>query len=222
MEARGNIRRKIRFVRHANRMDLVRPEWLVDSLRPYDTPLSEDGHEQARHLAAFFARDGWRPAHIFSSPFCRAVQTAGPSARMLGMKIKIEPGLGENYYETYFPVPPTFEPTHLNAADLHDEGLIDTSYRPIVFPDHPESHESSAERARRTIKAILEQHAGDILCFTHGGIVHGLGKALVRNAVLLPHLASLMEFTQYHDGSWSVTRDGADMSHLPQDMVVYQ
>jgi broad specificity phosphatase PhoE len=200
-------------MRHASRLDVARPQWVVDAVRPYDTPLSPEGHGQARQAAVHLA--GLAPyQHLFCSPFLRAVQTAAPIAAALGMKMKIEPGVGENYYTAYFPVKPEFEPWYMNAGDLVGEGLVDTQYRALVAPNHPETQATTVARARRAIFALLERFEGDLLIVTHGGIVHGLAKALVPTAVLLPHFAAIMEIRCDSAGRWSVSKDGSDLSHL--------
>jgi broad specificity phosphatase PhoE len=206
-------RRRVTFVRHASRLDVAHPEWVLGALRAYDTPLSEEGHGQARAAAEFFATRR-RPAHLFSSPFLRAVETAAPIARALGMAVKIEPGLGENYYPQYFPVEPVFSPAHVNAVELMGEGLVEMDYQAVLVPEHPETTASSAARARRTMAGLLERFEGDLLLVTHGGIVHGLAKALDPAAVLLPHFAAVMELECDGSGRWRVTREGGDLSHL--------
>ncbi len=213
MKKHNTSGRRLTFIRHASRLDVMRPEWVVNAARPYDTPLSDEGHEQARAAAVFFEARA-RPAHLFCSPFLRAVETAGPIARMLGMKVKIEPGLGENYYPQYFPVEPEFSPVHLNAGELIEEGLVEMGYRGLVIPTHPETNATSAARARRTMWGLMERFEGDLLMVTHGGIVHGLAKAVVPTAVFLPHFAAVMELECDAVGRWRVVRDGSDLSHL--------
>ncbi len=58
-----------------------------------DVPLNERGLWQAQRLAAALA--GEPIAAVYSSPLCRALDTAGPIASALGLPVEIEPGLVE-------------------------------------------------------------------------------------------------------------------------------
>lgn len=64
-----------------------------DELRP----LSKRGRRQAERLGAFLAAHGVRPDAIVSSPKVRALQTAERVAEPLGLKVVIDPRLGDGY-----------------------------------------------------------------------------------------------------------------------------
>jgi phosphohistidine phosphatase SixA len=78
------------FLRHADAGD---PEkWT----RPdAERPLSSKGKRQTEHLAWFLESTGFRPDAILTSPKVRAEQTARPIAERLGVKLTIEPRLGQ-------------------------------------------------------------------------------------------------------------------------------
>jgi ribonuclease H / adenosylcobalamin/alpha-ribazole phosphatase len=65
--------------------------------RTPDVPLTEIGREQVRATAAWVGRRH-RPAHIVSSPFVRARQTAAILAEHLGLDVSIEDDLRERCY----------------------------------------------------------------------------------------------------------------------------
>lgn len=58
-----------------------------------DVPLTERGRLQATALAAAF--DGWPAAAVVSSPLRRALDTATPIAKRLGVEVEVAPGLVE-------------------------------------------------------------------------------------------------------------------------------
>jgi len=72
------------LVRHAL------PRRIEDADGPADPGLTEEGHEQARHLADYLAVESIDA--LYSSPMRRAVQTAAPLADRLGVEPVIPPG----------------------------------------------------------------------------------------------------------------------------------
>ncbi|KAJ2768168.1 hypothetical protein IWQ57_003650, partial [Coemansia nantahalensis] len=77
------------FVRHGERIDHVDDSWAQRAEAPYDPPLTEDGHEQARRTGALIHRleqqamrrpEAVRPQkttfRVLTSPFLRCAQTA--------------------------------------------------------------------------------------------------------------------------------------------------
>lgn len=60
-----------------------------------DPELTEEGVAQARHAAQALAAQGVR--RIIASPYTRALQTAEPLARLLGVKIVVNPVVRERY-----------------------------------------------------------------------------------------------------------------------------
>ncbi|MGH9076942.1 MAG: SixA phosphatase family protein [Acidimicrobiales bacterium] len=76
------------LVRHAHAG--VRKEWRGDDTR---RPLSGKGRAQAAGLVPVL--DSWAPQRILSSPYTRCVQTVGPLAAHLGVKVERVAELGE-------------------------------------------------------------------------------------------------------------------------------
>ncbi len=72
---------------------LIRHGLPVRSAETSDPPLSPEGHEQARRVAARLARD--RIDAVWSSPMLRAVQTAQPFADGAGHAIDTHEGIVE-------------------------------------------------------------------------------------------------------------------------------
>eukprot|EP01062_Namystynia_karyoxenos_P026863 TRINITY_DN20748_c0_g1_i1.p1 TRINITY_DN20748_c0_g1~~TRINITY_DN20748_c0_g1_i1.p1 ORF type:complete len:311 (+),score=90.88 TRINITY_DN20748_c0_g1_i1:73-933(+) len=104
------------LVRHAEREDYVAEDKQVwfggpGKERPWDTPITEYGKAQARaagkRLRDATGPDGAlrvaRPTRVFSSPFCRCVQTAVEIARELEIpEVLVEEGLSESMIEAWF------------------------------------------------------------------------------------------------------------------------
>ena len=60
-----------------------------------DPVLTELGHEQAEHAAEMLAAE--RITRIMASPYTRALQTAAPIARRLGLPVLVHPVVRERY-----------------------------------------------------------------------------------------------------------------------------
>ncbi|GBG27247.1 Ubiquitin-associated and SH3 domain-containing protein B [Hondaea fermentalgiana] len=103
------------LVRHGERLDYRRKQaWIDGSKRPWDTPLTEHGHEQGKIAGEEISRKlkelGLPPAtRIYSSPFTRCVETSVALRKGLeeGQKIEIAlenslgEALGEDWYRSW-------------------------------------------------------------------------------------------------------------------------
>ena len=85
---------RLRLVRHGE------PAWIVDGLAVDDPELTASGVEEVEALCEELA--GERFDALFVSPLRRALQTAEPLARRLGMETRVCPWLAEQS-------PPAFE-----------------------------------------------------------------------------------------------------------------
>jgi broad specificity phosphatase PhoE len=82
------------IIRHGRRLDEY-----PGSVRVYNTPLSDIGHQQAEALAEWL---GGRRLHaIYSSCMLRAIQTALPLQRKTGLPLQIWPVLCESIVDTW-------------------------------------------------------------------------------------------------------------------------
>jgi len=73
-----------------------------------DLPLVPSGHEQARHLGAWFAQQGWRFDHVLCSPLrrtretaeaIRAAQAGAPPVEASDLLVEIDHGVDEGRTE---------------------------------------------------------------------------------------------------------------------------
>jgi broad specificity phosphatase PhoE len=103
---------------------------------PRLTPL---GHAQAENAAKAFTGLGIR--RILASPYTRALQTAAPLARALGLPVRIHPGIRERYH---FACDIGSPRTVLTASwPEHDFDHLPETW----WPNETESAESVDERA---------------------------------------------------------------------------
>lgn len=201
------------IARHANRLDFVNPDWFLTAERRYDSPLSEDGHVQAKQLANRLK--GENIAHIFASPFLRTVQTANAVAEVLDLSIHLETGLSEWLNPAWM----TEEPQRLSIPALAELfPRIDTSYTSRISATYPETYEQMLERSGQTAKYLASEFASkDILLVGHGASVLGATMGLVGEIArteVKASLCSLVKVVRYEPG-WLLELKG-DTSHLSE------
>ena len=195
------LAKRIVFVRHAQRLDEVDPEWCERAERPQDAPITDMGISQSLLLGAWVAdqpwasRDasGYRSLHsMLVSPFARTVQTAHHLAERVeeslgrpedSIPIFVEPGLAEGA-EWMGNNGICRQPWHLPAEDLKGHSpRVDTSYRPVKnplfrrgdnYPGRPVEEEEWYERCAQTAWRIArhpEHKDRTVLIVTHAGYV---------------------------------------------------
>lgn len=162
MTNRAGIR-SVWLVRHGQRLDKVHPTWKQTAKRPHDTPLSEAGIVQAQRTAAFLQHADI--AHIFSSPFHRALQTADWIAQKLQLAVHVEAGFSEWLNPTWSDQPPETIPKE-EAKQLFTS--IDHRYHSNVTPVYPEREQTDVlRRIRSALEGILAEYDGSILIVAH-------------------------------------------------------
>ena len=130
-----------------------------------DVPLSEVGLAQARAVAA--ALQGEQFSVIYSSDLQRVTQTAEPSARMLGLPVRLDPRLRERHYGMFQTL------TYAEVKIKHPE---DYARFKAKDPDYDfrtgESLRAFSARSIECVADLAARHAGEsILVFTHGGVL---------------------------------------------------
>jgi len=127
--------RRIFILRHGDRL-----------CEGHDPPLTERGEQQAQQAAEYLAgilKDTQEcPSEvvaIFCSPFLRALQTAAPVARALGLPVFVEWGfcelLGHGWLQAEDPLPFLHS---RGFAELPMKDVIDLSYETAVIPQYPD------------------------------------------------------------------------------------
>ena len=139
---------------------------------PRLTPL---GHEQAEAAAERLAGEGI--GRIMASPYTRALQTAAPLARRLGLPVHVQPLIRERYAFACDVGSP--RDVLAEAWPEHDFAHLD----PVWWPDTEEDGESVLARARlfRTemrgrpdwAHTVVVCHWGFILAMTGQSVMNG-------------------------------------------------
>ena len=139
-----------------------------------DPALTPLGHEQAEEAAEALAGAGLR--RILASPYTRALQTAAPIARRLGLPVTIEPALRERYAFVCDVGSPR---THLvTTFPAHDFTGIDETW----WPEAEEPKEAVEARAAGFRVAMLARADwADTLAVTHWGFIMSMTGQTVAN-----------------------------------------
>jgi len=127
---------------------------------PADPPLSDEGREQAAKLARWLSTEAIHA--VYSSPMRRAMETASPLAKALGLDVRTEPGVVELDYDsaTYIPL------EELKRIDPERWRAQVTDYFGADLENFASTVESSVER-------IIAAHAGEnVAIFCHGGVIN--------------------------------------------------
>ena len=160
------MKKRLLLIRHAesegNKQHIVQG-WL-------DLPLSERGHEQAELLGRWLAAH-FEIAKIFTSPLCRATETANYLSKALNKPLI--------YHET-------LKERNLGAlAGLNREQIktqfpnVDMAWLNNLPRPHIEGAENNAEfatRAEQALTNILNETESEttVAVFTHGGLLNRL------------------------------------------------
>ena len=133
-----------------------------------DPGLSGSGREQADRCARSLAAGPRADVALYASDLRRALETAAPIAKALGLAVRVEPELRER---------------SLGDAEGRPNALLDTTRSGIEggrvvdadsAPDGGESVRQLYERAVRCASRILSTHGGDVVFVCHGGVVRVL------------------------------------------------
>lgn len=180
------------IARHGNRLDFINPEWFNTAEHRYDPPLSEDGLIQALQLGERLKSE--KIAHIFCSPFLRAIQTANQVAEILDLPIKLEAGLSEWLNPDWMTEAPETRESEILAIEYP---RIDWGYTSYIIPQYPESEETVKKRTAETIIRIIADFSQDILLVGHKVSVLGATTELVgRNLVVNTSLCCLVKLVR--------------------------
>ena len=159
-----------------------------------DPELAPQGREQAEHLARYLASE--LIDAVYASPLARARETAAPLAELLGMEIRISPGVAEwdQNSSEYVPV------EELKAAN-------DPRWQAMLAGEwsSDESEDDFRTRVLESIETIVDDHRGQkVAVVCHGGIINGY----------LSHVLGLGEFARgfFYPNYTSINRVAAASS----------
>ena len=130
-----------------------------------DTPLSPRGRRQAQATARALASEKF--SAIYSSDLPRAIETASPLAKLVGVPLETSDGLRERSVGVMEGL--TFE----EAAEQHPEqyqALLRRDFEHVLAGG--ESYRQTLDRASRQLDEAIEQHKGGrIALFAHTGTI---------------------------------------------------
>ena len=130
-----------------------------------DTPLSPRGRKQAQATAKALASEKF--SAIYSSDLPRAIETASPLAKLVGVPLETSDALRERSVGVMEGL--TFE----EAAEQHPEqyqALLRRDFEHVLAGG--ESYRQTLDRASRQLDEAIEQHKGGrIVLFAHTGTI---------------------------------------------------
>jgi len=140
-----------------------------------DPRLTGLGHAQAATAASSLAEEGI--AHIIASPFTRALQTAAPIARLLGLKVLVNPLVRERYAFSCDIGTPASELAR-EWPELDFSHIDEVWWPPIEEPAESVVDRAALFRAEMSAlphwsNTLVVSHWGFILCMTGLSVVNG-------------------------------------------------
>lgn len=160
-----------------------------------DFPLSELGHVQAEHTAAYL-KENYKIDKIYSSDLSRAVQTAEPAAKRFGLEILTDPGLRERSVGVWSGLP--VQTVEVEYADL----MAAMRRGEDNAPEGGERNSVVRQRVLASIDRILAENRGKcIAVFTHWGGIHHIVRSWGR---VKPELFHFEEGERYCNASVTV------------------
>ena len=237
------LAKRLVFIRHAQRLDEINTKWCDLAERPQDSPLTDMGVEQARHVSRWLSAQAWcQDIHcVLVSPFIRTVQTAHYATdtdELRHTRICVEHGLAEGA-AWMAQNGQCRTPWFLRAADLCAvSNRIDLDYQSVkhpqfemgeTYPGRPVEQEEWYDRCAQTIWRLARQpqHEGKTLVLvTHAGCVNFLVHALSgRLMPMVGHTAVTSLVCDEFHGKYAVEcAEGTDeelfvsQHHLPEAM----
>ena len=130
-----------------------------------DVPLSEVGISQARAVA--LALKGEHFSTIYSSDLQRVTQTAEPTARALGLPVRLDPRLRERHSGMFQTL------KYADVKVLHPEDYARFKAKDLDYDFRTgESLRTFYARSVECLADLAARHPGEsILVFTHGGVL---------------------------------------------------
>jgi len=147
--------------------------------RPHemDPGLSEIGRKQAQLVAERLKSDGF-DGEIYASPYKRTVETAIPSARLMGKQIRLCPELQESTYKDG--VPNTQGLTQKQLQEAYPSLVADVPVLPYPWVMSDNRGKVLKKNVEGGIKKILSETTKDVAIFTHGGQVETAADILTK------------------------------------------
>ncbi|MBW7925429.1 MAG: histidine phosphatase family protein [Burkholderiaceae bacterium] len=177
-----------------------------------DTPLDEQGFEQARKTGRRLA--SWPLAAVYTSDLLRARQTAEAIAAPHGLDLRIESRLRERHYGGY-------EGRTYDEIERSDpDGYARWRAREPAFalPGGGETLRSLHERVEAALRDLARRHEGQVVAIvTHGGVLDCAFRVATGLALEAPRTHELLNASlnriAWQDESFALLA-WADAAHL--------
>eukprot|EP00796_Vickermania_ingenoplastis_P011411 gene11411-7915_t len=148
--------------RHGQNEDNV--EGILNGHR--DRPLTDLGRAQAKATAKRISEGDVKFSAIYSSPLCRALETAEEIALAVGLKVEVHPKLIERDFGILSGKRMEEKPKYATEFFQGDEILY------FLAGEGVESFESCYQRAKDVMDDISQRHPGEnVLLVCHGDIM---------------------------------------------------
>ena len=173
-----------------------------------DPPLSVDGERQAQLLAEYLGSE--QIDAVYASPLRRAVQTAEPLCRQIGLEMVLDAGIAEfdQHSSEYIPV----EELKASGDPRLKEFLLGEG-------DEFDDRDEFRERVFASITRIVSQHGGErVAVVCHGGVINSyagdvLGLDVEGPGFFYPNYTSITRIAASRSGVRSIVTLN-ETSHL--------
>ena len=176
-----------------------------------DVPLNAIGQAQAEAAARVLGAE--RFSAIYSSDLMRAQQTAQPTASRLGMSVALDKDLRERHYGIFERL--TYAEVKVKFPE--DYARFEARDAEYAFRTGESLKDFSARSVAAVLKIADENRGGNILVFTHGGVLDYLYRFINGLSISAPREFGIpnagLNRIELVDGRWRI-RAWADVAHL--------
>mgnify|MGYP006281981059 CR=1 FL=1 len=209
----GENRTRIVLVRHGETL------WNIEGrIQGYhsDSPLTENGHAQAKAVGERLAREGIDA--LYSSDLGRTRQTAEHIARATGLTLRPEPGVRERGYGVFEGF--TFEEIGVEFPEAYAKFR---SRDPHFAAEKGESAVQFRDRVMAALADIASRHVGQrTVVVTHGGVVGSMYRVATDTPLDAPRIAparnASLNHLLFNAGRWTLEVWG-DIAHLDEESL---
>ncbi|GAB5365455.1 hypothetical protein AAMO2058_001059600 [Amorphochlora amoebiformis] len=153
------------LVRHGERLDHINPAWRISARNPFDSPLSDNGIQQARETGKRLRKE--RIHEILASPFLRTLQTAVEIAKQVNARVCLEEGIAEHILYQNFArwkkrnrgQLKNIRVSHMSLEESCKRfpGFIDPTYKSVGKTTFPEEEEDLFQRTNSVVQTVCKR-----------------------------------------------------------------
>lgn len=198
------------IIRHGLRLDHEDSSWKKEAPRPFDSPLSTNGKDQAQATGEYLQPEGLEA--IYASPLLRTVQTGHAIAEALDLPLFLEAGLVEWLNPSWYDFSAGWLPPH----DLKDEyPRLQADQSGLVWPQYPEIEKNIVKaRVEFVARQLAARHDRPIALITHGICVQSVVERLTDGRDQANGSTCAIHVLQQNGSSWKLAK--VVVSHLQE------